>query len=134
MPYLSDHVAPEARINPARDGPLGTALQQALPLMGDQFSLTLRHGYYVTQHERSRAPAASATAAASRWIARQNSASPIPARASSPASRARLPGSMAEQRRRKQKLFGGLSITGSVSETPEGFSNKSLSAGFKKSW
>ena len=34
----------------------------------------------------------------------------------------------------QQKLFGALSISGSVSETPEGFSNKSLTAGFKKNW
>lgn len=34
----------------------------------------------------------------------------------------------------EQKLFGGISVTGSISETPLGASNKSLTAGFKRSW
>jgi hypothetical protein len=34
----------------------------------------------------------------------------------------------------EQKLFGTLSISGSISETPLGASNKSISAGFKQSW
>ena len=34
----------------------------------------------------------------------------------------------------EQKFFGGLLVTGSVSETPSGFANSSLSAGFKARW
>ncbi|OIQ65569.1 hypothetical protein GALL_528720 [mine drainage metagenome] len=34
----------------------------------------------------------------------------------------------------EQKLFGGVSISGSISETPFGTSSKSISAGFKQSW
>ena len=34
----------------------------------------------------------------------------------------------------EQKIFGGLSISGSISETPLGAANKSISAGFKQSW
>ncbi|HVY01038.1 MAG TPA: hypothetical protein VHA55_14730 [Pseudorhodoplanes sp.] len=34
----------------------------------------------------------------------------------------------------EQKLFGGLNITGSVSETDTGAIDRSLTAGFKKSW
>jgi hypothetical protein len=34
----------------------------------------------------------------------------------------------------EQKLFGGVSISGSISETPFGASNKSFTAGFKQSW
>jgi hypothetical protein len=34
----------------------------------------------------------------------------------------------------EQKLFGGLSITGTVSETAEGDTDKSLTAGFKRKW
>jgi hypothetical protein len=34
----------------------------------------------------------------------------------------------------EQKLFGGVSISGSVGETAQGTTNKSVSAGFKKSW
>jgi hypothetical protein len=34
----------------------------------------------------------------------------------------------------EQKLFGGVNISGSISETPPGTSSKSIAAGFKKSW
>lgn len=34
----------------------------------------------------------------------------------------------------EQKLFGGVTVTGSVSETPSGFANRSVSAGFKANW
>jgi hypothetical protein len=34
----------------------------------------------------------------------------------------------------EQKLFDGVSITGSIGETPLGITNKSLAAGFKRSW
>jgi len=34
----------------------------------------------------------------------------------------------------EQKLFGGVSISGSIGETPQGSPNKSLTAGFKQSW
>lgn len=34
----------------------------------------------------------------------------------------------------EQRLFGGVSITGTVSETPEGDTSKSVTAGFKRNW
>ena len=34
----------------------------------------------------------------------------------------------------EQKLFDGVSISGSIGETPLGVTNKSLTAGFKRSW
>ncbi len=34
----------------------------------------------------------------------------------------------------EQKLFGGVSITGSISETAEGFAERSLKAGYKYRW
>ena len=34
----------------------------------------------------------------------------------------------------EQKLFGGVSIAGSIGETPQGTSNKSITAGYKHSW
>ncbi|UCF54557.1 MAG: hypothetical protein JSV48_10075, partial [Bradyrhizobium sp.] len=34
----------------------------------------------------------------------------------------------------EQKLFDDVTVSGSVGETPQGAINKSLSAGFKKSW
>ncbi|MBV9460834.1 MAG: hypothetical protein JO141_25475, partial [Bradyrhizobium sp.] len=34
----------------------------------------------------------------------------------------------------EQKLFGGVTISGSIGETAQGTTNKSVTAGFKKSW
>ena len=34
----------------------------------------------------------------------------------------------------EQKLFDGVSISGSIGETPLGTTSKSLTAGFKRSW
>ena len=34
----------------------------------------------------------------------------------------------------EQKLFGGVSVSGSISETPLGTASKSITAGFKRSW
>ena len=34
----------------------------------------------------------------------------------------------------EQKLFGGVSVSGSIGETLQGTANKSISAGFKRSW
>ena len=34
----------------------------------------------------------------------------------------------------EQKLPGGVSISGSIGETAQGTTNKSISAGYKKSW
>ena len=34
----------------------------------------------------------------------------------------------------EQKLFDGVTISGSIGETPSGAASKSLSAGFKRSW
>ena len=135
VPYLSDHVALEARMNPSHDARFGTAFSKSMPIMGDQFSLTLKHGYYVTQHdavpglqsaqhgrsfEMDRSAQFSITDTGTSFVAGQTLA---------PTGDRWLNNIGAQQ-----QLFGGLSITGSVSETPDGFSNKSLTAGFKKSW
>ncbi|MDQ8729044.1 hypothetical protein [Bradyrhizobium sp. LHD-71] len=134
VPYLSDNVAIEARM--AHDARLGTAFSKSLPLWGDHVSVTLRHGYYITQHdaipglpggvdhgrsfEMDRSAKFSIADTGTSFLAGQSLA---------PAGDRWLNSIGAEQ-----KLFGGLSISGSVSETPEGFSNTSLTAGFKSSW
>ena len=136
VPYLADYVALEARMNPSRDARLGTAFSKSLPIFGEQFSLTLQHGYYVTQHDAI--PGIPATSGHGRSIDMDRSAqlSITGTGTSFLAGQSRTPtgerwlNTVGAQ----QKLFGALSITGSVSETPEGFSNKSLTAGFKKSW
>lgn len=136
VPYVSDQVALEARMNPQRDARVGTAFSKSLPLMDDQFSLTLKHGYYVTQHDAI--PGLPGTSVRGRSLEMDRSAqfsiidtgtSFLAGQTLSPAGGRWLNSVGAEQ-----KLFGGLSITGSVSETAEGFANKSLTAGFRTNW
>lgn len=136
VPYLSDHVALEARMNPTRDARLGTSFSKSLPLFDEQFSLTVRHGYYLTQHDAIPGLPAPAGHGRSFDMERQaqvsiadTGTSFLAGQALSPTGDRWLNSVGAEQ-----KLFGGVSITGSVSETQQGFSNKSLTAGFKKSW
>lgn len=136
VPYLSDHVALEARMNPGSDDArLGTAFSKSMSIMGD-FSLTLRHGYSITQHnalpglptsgghgrsfEMDRSAQFSITDTGTSFLAGQSLA---------PTGDRWLNIIGAQQ-----KLFGGLSITGSVSETADGANNASLTAGFRKSW
>jgi hypothetical protein len=136
VPYLSDQVALEARMNPSRDARIGTTLSKSLPIMGDLASLTLKQGFYVTQHDAipglpggiSHGRSFDADRSAQVSIA-DTGTTFVAGQSRAPAGDRWLNSVGAEQ-----KLFGGLSITGSVSETPEGFSNKSISAGFKKSW
>lgn len=136
VPYLSDHVAIEARVNPSQDARLGTSFSKSLPLFGDQFSLTLRHGYYVIRHDAI--PGLPGGASQGRSFDMERSArlsvadtgtSLVAGQSLSPSGDRWLSSIGAQQ-----KLFGGVSITGSVSETAEGHSNTSLTAGFKKSW
>jgi hypothetical protein len=36
--------------------------------------------------------------------------------------------------RTEQKLFGGINVTGAISETPDGLPTRSIGAGFKRNW
>lgn len=136
VPYLADHVALEARVNPAHDARLGTAFSKSLPLHGQHVALTLRHGYYVTQHDAI--PGLPAVASQGSSFDMERSAqlsltdtgtSFVAGQSLSPASDRWLSTVGAQQ-----QLFDGLSITGSVSETRDGFNNTSLKAAFKASW
>jgi hypothetical protein len=136
VPYLSDHVALEARMNPARDARLGTAFSKSLPIYGDGVSLTLRHGYFVTQYDPI--PGLGAASAHGRTWEMDRSAqvsfsetgtSLVAGQTLAPSGERWLHSVGAQQ-----TLFGGLSITGAIGETREGASNKSLKAGFKASW
>lgn len=136
VPYLSDHVAFEARMSPTRDAKLGTGFSKSLPLHGDEVSLTLRHGYFVVQHDAI--PGLPPTSAHTRSFEMDRSAqlsfadtgtSLIAGQTLAPTGDRWLNSIGAQQ-----KLFDGFSVTGTVGETREGFANKSLTAGFKKSW
>jgi hypothetical protein len=129
-----DKTAVEARVDPAQDqSKLGTSLSKSLPL-GEQYSLTLQNAYNVIQqgivspglvgrptrnYETEQSARLSITDTGTSFSAGQTLSS-------NDDKWLRKIGA-------EQKLFGGVSISGSISETPFGTSSKSISAGFKQS-
>jgi len=131
-----DKTAVEARVDPSQEqSKFGTSLSKSLPL-SEQYSLTLQNGYNVIQqgvvpvpgipgrpvrnYETDQSARLSITDTGTSFIAGQTLSS---------ADDRWLRKIGAEQ-----KLFGDISISGSIGETVLGTSNKSLTAGFKRSW
>ena len=131
-----DKTAVEARVDPLQEqSKLGTSLSKSMPL-SEQYSLTLQNGYNVIQqgvvpvpgipgrpvrnYETDQSARLSITDTGTSFIAGQTLSS---------ADDRWLRKIGAEQ-----KLFGDISVTGSIGETALGTSNKSLTAGFKRSW
>jgi hypothetical protein len=144
-----DKTAVEARLDPSQEqSKLGTSLSKSLPL-NEQYSLTLQNGYNVVQQGHSSLSCADCV---------HLSAVPVPGIAGRPVRNyqteqsAKLSiadtgtsfiagqtlSSADDKWLRKigaeQKLFGDVSISGSIGETAQGTANKSLTAGFKHSW
>jgi hypothetical protein len=131
-----DKTAIEARVDPSQEqSKLGTSLSKSLPL-SEQYSLTLRNGYNVIQqgivpvtgmpghptrnYEVDRSAKLSIADTGTSLIAGQTLSS----------SDDKWLGKIGAE----QKLFDGVSLSGSIGETAQGMTNKSLSAGFKRSW
>ena len=131
-----DKTAIEARVDPAQEqGKLGTSLSKSVPL-SEQYSLTLQNGYNVIQqgfvpvpgiighpvrsYETDQLAKLSITETGTSFIAGQTL---------STADDKWLRKVGAEQ-----KLFDGVTVSGSVGETASGAANKSISAGFRRSW
>lgn len=131
-----DKTAIEARVDPAQEqGRLGASLSKSLPL-NEQYSLTLHNGYNVIQrgispiggfvghpsrnYEVDRSAKLSIADTGTSFVAGQSLSS----------TNDKWLGKIGAE----QKLFGDLTISGSIGETAQGTSNKSLSAGFKRSW
>ncbi len=131
-----DKTAVEARIDPGQESSkLGTSLSKSLPL-GDQYSLTLQNGYNVIQPGILPLPGLAARPARS-YETEQSAKLSIADTGTSLIAGQSLSSSDDKWLRRigaEQKLFDGVSITGSIGETPLGITNKSLTAGFKRSW
>ena len=129
-----DKTAVEARLDPSQEqSKLGTSLSKSLPL-SEQYSLTLQNGYNLIQqapvtgmaghptrnYEVDRSAKLSIADTGTSLIAGQTLSS----------TDDKWLGKIGAE----QKLFDGVSISGSIGETPLGTTNKSLSAGFKRSW
>jgi len=131
-----DKTAVEARVDPSREqSKLGTSLSKSLPL-SEQYSLALQNGYNVIQHGIVPVPGIPGrpvrnyeTDQSARLSITDTGTSFIAGQTLSSADDRWLRKIGAEQ-----KLFGDISISGSIGETALGTSNKSLTAGFKRSW
>jgi hypothetical protein len=131
-----DKTAVEARVDPAQEqSKLGTSLSKSLPL-SDQYSLTLQNGYNVTQ--QGIVPVPGIVARPERSYQTEQSARLSIADTGTSLIAGQTLSSADDKWLRKigaeQKLFDGVSISGSIGETPLGATNKSLTAGFKRSW
>jgi hypothetical protein len=131
-----DKTAIEARVDPAQEqGKLGTSLSKSLPL-GEQYSLTLQNGYNIIQ--QGIVPVPGIAAHPSRNYQTEQSAKLSIADTGTSFIAGQSLSSTEDKWLRKigaeQKLFGGVTVNGSIGETALGTSNKSLSAGFKTSW
>jgi hypothetical protein len=131
-----DKTALEARIDAAQDqSKLGTSLSKSLPL-SEQYSLTLQNGYNVVQ--QGAVPVPGIVAHPSRNFQTEQSARLSVAETGTSFIAGQTLSSADDKWLRKigaeQKLFDGVSITGSIGETPLGVTNKSVTAGFKRSW
>ena len=131
-----DKTSVEARVDPSQEqSRLGTSLSKSLPL-GEQYSLTLQNGYNVTQQGIVPLPGMAAHPTRN-YQTEQSAKLSINDTGTSLIAGQSLSSTDDRWLRRigaEQKLFGGVTINGSIGETVLGTSNKSLSAGFKHSW
>jgi hypothetical protein len=131
-----DKTAVEARLDPGQEqSKLATSLSKSLPL-GEQYALTLQNGYNIIQQGVVPMPGIPGrplrsyeTEQSAKLSIADTGTSVIAGQSLSSADDKWLRKIGAEQ-----KLFGDVSIAASIGETALGTANKSLTAGFKKSW
>jgi hypothetical protein len=131
-----DKTSVEARVDPGQEqSRLGTTLSKSLPL-DEQSSLTLQNGYNLIQqgivpvpgiishpsrsYEADQSAKLSITDTGTTFIAGQTMST-------SDDKWLRRVGA-------EQKLLDGVTISGSIGETPSGAASTSVSAGFRRSW
>jgi hypothetical protein len=130
-----DRTAIEARVDPSEvQSRLGTSLSKSVTL-DERTSLTLQNGGSLIQ--QGIAPIPGITGHLARNYALDQSARLSIDTGTSLIAGQTLASSDDKWLRKigaEQQLFGGVSVSGSIGETPQGTANKSISAGFKKSW
>ena len=131
-----DKTSVEARVDPGSEqSKLGTSLSKSLPL-SEQYSLTLKNDYNLIQQGIVPVPGIVSHPARS-YETDQSAKLSITDTGTSLIAGQTLSTSDDKWLRKvgaEQKLFDGVTISGSIGETPSGAANKSLSAGFKRSW
>jgi hypothetical protein len=131
-----DKTAVEARVDPSSEqSKLGTSLSKQIPI-SDQYSLTLQNGYSMTQ--QGTVPVPGLTSRPQRSYETDQSAKISIGDTGTSVTAGQTLSSTDDKWLRKfgaeQKVLDGVTISGSVSETPQGTTSKSISAGFRKSW
>jgi hypothetical protein len=131
-----DKTAIEARVDPSQEqSKLGTSLSKSMSL-NEQYSVTLQNDYNLIQ--QGIVPVPGIISHPSRNYETEQSAKLNLADTGTSFSAGQTLSSADDRWLRKvgaeQKLFGGVSISGSIGETALGTMNKSLTAGFKQSW
>ncbi len=131
-----DKTAVEARVDPSLEqSKLGTSLSKSVSL-NEQYSVTLQNDYNLIQ--QGIVPVPGIISHPSRNYETEQSAKLSIADTGTSFSAGQTLSSADDRWLHKigaeQKLFGGISISGSIGETALGTTNKSLTAGFKQSW
>lgn len=131
-----DKTAVEARVDPGQEqSKLGTSLSKSVPL-SEQYSLTLKNDYNVIQQGIVPVPGIVSRPARS-YETDQSAKLSVTDTGTSFVAGQTLSSNDDKWLRKvgaEQKLFDGVTISGSIGETSTGAVNKSLSAGFKRSW
>ena len=131
-----DKTAVEARLDPAQErSRLGTSLSKSLPL-GEQYSLTLQNGYNLIQQGLVPVPGIIPHPMRN-YDTEQSAKLGIAETGTSFTAGQSLSSADDRWLRRigaEQTLLGGLSVSGSIGETADGTTDKSITAGFKRSW
>ena len=131
-----DTTAVEARVDPASEqSKFGTSLSKSLPI-SEHYSLTLKNDYNLIQQGIVPVPGIVSHPARSHETD-QSARLSIAETGTSFMAGQTLSASDDKWLRKvgaEQKLFDGVTISGSIGETPSGTASKSLSAGFKRSW
>lgn len=131
-----DKTAVEARVDPGSEqSKLGASLTKSVPLSGDT-SLTLQNGYSVNQQGTTAVPGIGGHI--TRNYETDQSAKVTITDTGTSISAGQSLSTTDDKWLRKigaeQKLFDNVTVSGSVGETSQGAINKSVTAGFKKSW
>lgn len=131
-----DTTAVEARVDPSSEqSKLGTSLSKSLPI-SEHYSVTLKNDYNLIQQGIVPVPGIVSHPARTHQTD-QSARLSIADTGTSFMAGQTLSASDDKWLRKvgaEQKLFDGITISGSIGETPSGAANKSLSAGFKRSW
>jgi hypothetical protein len=131
-----DKTAIEARVDPGQEqSKLGTSISKSVPL-SEQYSLTLQNGYSVIQ--QGVVPVPGIAAHPSRNYETEQSAKLNIGETGTSLTAGQTLSSNDDKWLRKfgaeQKLSDDISVSGSVGETAQGTTSKSITAGFKRSW